>query len=227
MNTCEGSIDDFKTKFEPFIRPDWAPWSCSADWHRRLCCTPARSSSGQHGSYAIGRISRDGITPDWSFQKAFPGTINPTIAYHYETISLFVPNWFSYLQITIDSNNTNILGSIYDTSYNPKPGSAEPRPGRQLPGRPGRQRKLFRQPAVLSGGGPDGGQFSVGRDGRPGFERDDEYRYRAQFTSRRVGGGLLRYRFRRSDTRAGDFHAPGSGATGAGRTLSPSWAGIR
>lgn len=67
----------------------------------------------------LGRISRDGITPDWSFQKAFPGTINPTIAYHYETISLFVPNWFSYLQITIDSNNTDILGSIYDTSYNP------------------------------------------------------------------------------------------------------------
>ena len=67
----------------------------------------------------LGRLSRDGITPDWSFQKAFPGTINPTTSYHYETISLFVPNWFSYLQITIDSNNANILGSIYDTSYNP------------------------------------------------------------------------------------------------------------
>jgi hypothetical protein len=69
----------------------------------------------------LGRLSRDTITPDWSFQKAFPGTFGPTTSYHYETISLFVPNWFPYLQITIDSNNGNILGSIYDTSYNPNP----------------------------------------------------------------------------------------------------------
>jgi hypothetical protein len=69
----------------------------------------------------MGRLSRDGIIPDWSFQKAFPGTVNPTVSYHYETISLFVPNWFPYLQISIDSDNANIFASVYDTSYNPNP----------------------------------------------------------------------------------------------------------
>jgi hypothetical protein len=69
----------------------------------------------------LGRLSRNGIAADWSFQEPFPGTINPTTSYHYEPISLFVPNWFPYLQITIDSNNANIFGSAYDSSYNPNP----------------------------------------------------------------------------------------------------------
>ncbi len=69
----------------------------------------------------LGRLSRDAVTPDWSFQKDFPGIINPTVSYHYETVMVFVPNWFPFLQISIDSNNTDILGSVYDTSYNPNP----------------------------------------------------------------------------------------------------------
>jgi hypothetical protein len=69
----------------------------------------------------LGRLFRDGNTPDWSFQKAFPGVSNPTIAYHYEAISVLVPSWFNFLQISIDSNNGNILGSVYDTFYFPDP----------------------------------------------------------------------------------------------------------
>jgi hypothetical protein len=42
----------------------------------------------------LGRLGRDAITPDWSFQKNFPGVFNPTVSYHYETVSVFVPNWF-------------------------------------------------------------------------------------------------------------------------------------
>jgi hypothetical protein len=69
----------------------------------------------------LGRLSRNGIIADWSFQEPFPGTINPTLSYHFEAISVLVPNWLNFLQITIDSNNTNIFASVYDTSYNPNP----------------------------------------------------------------------------------------------------------
>ena len=69
----------------------------------------------------LGRLNRDNVTPDWSFEKDFPGVFNPTLTYHYEAISVFVPSWFPFLQISIDSNNTNIFASAYDTSYNPNP----------------------------------------------------------------------------------------------------------
>jgi hypothetical protein len=69
----------------------------------------------------LGRLSRNAIIADWSFQEPFPGTINPTTSYHYEAISVLVPNWLSFLQITIDSNNANIFASVYDTSYSPNP----------------------------------------------------------------------------------------------------------
>jgi len=69
----------------------------------------------------LGRLSRNGIPQDWSGQEPFPGVLNLTTSYHYETISVLVPNWLSYLQITIDSNNANILASAYDTSYTPDP----------------------------------------------------------------------------------------------------------
>jgi hypothetical protein len=69
----------------------------------------------------LGRLSRNGIIADWSSQEPFPGTLNPTTSYHYEAIPVFVPNWFPFLQITIDSNNANIFASAYNTSYLPNP----------------------------------------------------------------------------------------------------------
>src|SRR5450631_2907108 len=67
----------------------------------------------------FGRLSRNGTPADWSFQEPFPGVINPTTAYHYEALSILVPSWLNYLQISIDSNNANIFASLYDTSYHP------------------------------------------------------------------------------------------------------------
>jgi hypothetical protein len=72
----------------------------------------------------LGRLSRDGVTADWSFEKPFPGAINPAISYHYQTIPVLVPNWLSYLQISIDSDNANIFASVYDTAYLPDPTAA-------------------------------------------------------------------------------------------------------
>jgi hypothetical protein len=75
----------------------------------------------------LGRLSRNGIIADWSFQEPFPGTINPTVSYHYLTIPVLVPSWLSFLQISIDSNNANIFASVYDTAY--MPNSALPNNG--------------------------------------------------------------------------------------------------
>ena len=69
----------------------------------------------------LGRLSRNGIPQDWSGQEPFPGVINTTTSYHYVAVSILVPNWLSFLQITVDSNNANIFAAMYDTSYNPNP----------------------------------------------------------------------------------------------------------
>jgi len=71
----------------------------------------------------LGRLSRNGIAADWSFQEAFPGILNATTSYHYQAIPVVVPSGLSFLQITIDSNNTDIFAALYDTSYNPDPGA--------------------------------------------------------------------------------------------------------
>ena len=67
----------------------------------------------------MGRLSRNAIPQDWSGQEPYPGAINPAVSYHYKAIPVFVPNWLPFLQISIDSNNANIFGSAYDSSYNP------------------------------------------------------------------------------------------------------------
>ena len=144
----------------------------------------------------LGRLSRDTITPDWSFEKDFPGVINPTTSYHYETISVFVPNWFPFLQISIDSNNANIFASAYDTSYNPNPIAANRGLDVNYLGDRGRQRKLLRysprffqvvdQTAANS---PSGGTLIVVLN-----ETTTNWR-RTQFTGRCCGGRFLRYRF--------------------------------
>lgn len=70
----------------------------------------------------LGRLSRNGVPQDWSFQESFPGVLNPTTSYHYEAIPVFVPHGLPFLQISIDSDNINTFGSAYDTSYNPDSG---------------------------------------------------------------------------------------------------------
>jgi hypothetical protein len=94
----------------------------------------------------LGRISRDTIIPDWSFQKVFPGVINPTVSYHYETVTVFVPSWFPFLQISIDSENFDIFASAYDTSYNPNPAAANRGLDVNYLGDPGGSGNLFNNP---------------------------------------------------------------------------------
>ena len=83
----------------------------------------------------VGRISRDGIPSDWTGDKPFPGIINPATAYHYQAVSVEVPNWLSYLQISVDSNNTTIF--CFRVRRIIQSGSQRPeqRPGCELPGR--------------------------------------------------------------------------------------------
>jgi hypothetical protein len=70
----------------------------------------------------LGRLSRNGIAQDWAFSEPFPGVVNPATSYHYLAISVFVPNWLSFLQISLDSENVNIFGSAYDSAYVPVSG---------------------------------------------------------------------------------------------------------
>jgi hypothetical protein len=66
----------------------------------------------------LGRISRSGVISDWSTVKAFPGVINPTTSYSYHVYDIAVPTYFPYVQISIDTNLTNVFASAYLGSYN-------------------------------------------------------------------------------------------------------------
>ena len=67
-----------------------------------------------------GRISRDGVPSDWSVPKAFPGVIQTTSSFTYE--SFLIPNiTLPYIQIeSFDVNNTGSpFASAYLNSYQP------------------------------------------------------------------------------------------------------------
>jgi hypothetical protein len=69
----------------------------------------------------LGRLDRSGGVPsDWSTPKAFPGVVNPTVSYRYETFSLAnIP--LPYIQITIDdvSGTAQTFASAYLNAYTP------------------------------------------------------------------------------------------------------------
>jgi hypothetical protein len=66
----------------------------------------------------FGRISRDGVTSDWSAPKAFPGTINPTTPYTYEAFSVF-DQFFKYVQVSFDSVAPDTFSAAYLGTYDP------------------------------------------------------------------------------------------------------------
>jgi hypothetical protein len=66
----------------------------------------------------MGRLSRNGIPQDWAGSEPFPGVINPTIQYHYNTYSVNVGNT-PFVQIEMDSVSPNTFVSAYDTAYLP------------------------------------------------------------------------------------------------------------
>src|SRR6266478_4535617 len=65
----------------------------------------------------LGRISRDGITSDWSTPKAFPGVFNPTTVYNYEIFTVNV-GATPYIQVSFDDPATTEFVSAYRGSYN-------------------------------------------------------------------------------------------------------------
>ena len=73
----------------------------------------------------LGRLSRSGVPSDWSAPKAFPGVLNPTTSYRYETFNIPVSP-FPYLQISFDdiSGTAYTFASGYLNSYNPNSAAA-------------------------------------------------------------------------------------------------------
>ncbi|MFL6416541.1 MAG: hypothetical protein ACJ74Y_12835 [Bryobacteraceae bacterium] len=68
----------------------------------------------------LGRLGRDNVPSDWSTPKAFPGILNPTVPYRYDTFAL--PNIaYPYIQITIDdvSGMAQTFASAYLNVYTP------------------------------------------------------------------------------------------------------------
>jgi hypothetical protein len=65
-----------------------------------------------------GRLSRNNIAQDWSGGEAFPGVINTTSLYHYQTYSFNVGDT-PYIQIEVDSLSPATFVSAYDLSYSP------------------------------------------------------------------------------------------------------------
>jgi len=66
-----------------------------------------------------GRISRNGLAQDWSGDETpFPGVINTTSVYYYQTYVFNVGNT-PYIQIEVNSTATTTFVSAYDTSYAP------------------------------------------------------------------------------------------------------------
>lgn len=72
----------------------------------------------------LGRLSRNGIPQDWAGTEAFPGVINTSTTYHYETFTLAasVVSRGPYIQISatdLGAVQGNLFVSAYSTSYLP------------------------------------------------------------------------------------------------------------
>lgn len=74
----------------------------------------------------LGRMTRDGVASDWSFQKSFPDVFNAGVNHHYQTLTLdldLLQAGFSgkgdYYQISIDSTVTTTFLSAYLDVYDP------------------------------------------------------------------------------------------------------------
>jgi hypothetical protein len=67
-----------------------------------------------------GRLNRVSLPSDWSSAKAFPGVVNPTVLYHYDTFVIPTVT-FPYIQVTIDdvSGTAQTFASAYLGAYVP------------------------------------------------------------------------------------------------------------
>ncbi len=70
----------------------------------------------------LGRLSRNGISQDWTGSEgAFSGVINTTTTYHYTTYTYTPTDLLDaqYIQIDVDSVSANTFFSAYFGSYDP------------------------------------------------------------------------------------------------------------
>lgn len=65
-----------------------------------------------------GRLSRNAIPQDWIGTESFPGVLNASTSYDYQTYLVNV-GITSFIQIEVDSVSTNTFVSAYDTAYLP------------------------------------------------------------------------------------------------------------
>lgn len=67
-----------------------------------------------------GRLNPTRVVSGWSAPKGFPGVINPSVSYHYETFVL-TPILYPYIQISVDdlSGTAQTFASAYLNSYTP------------------------------------------------------------------------------------------------------------
>jgi hypothetical protein len=68
----------------------------------------------------LGRLSRAQPASDWSTQKPFPGIVNPTVSYHFETFIVNV-GITPFIQITVDDPAAATFTSAYLNAYLPNP----------------------------------------------------------------------------------------------------------
>jgi len=64
----------------------------------------------------LGRLSRNGVPQDWTGGESYPGVLNPTTSYHYQTFDIPITN-APYVQISFDSISANTFVSAYLDSY--------------------------------------------------------------------------------------------------------------
>ena len=66
----------------------------------------------------LGRLSRTNIPSDWSATKAFPGLVNTSTSYHYQTFTVNA-GLTPYIQVSIDDPGARLFTAAYLNSYNP------------------------------------------------------------------------------------------------------------
>ncbi len=89
--------------------------------------TPIAAFTGQTVTSSsrteLGRLSRNGVPQTWTAQEPYPGVVNPTTAYYYNTYTInyadLVPN--NYIEVSFtDTNGANgVFLSAYANSFDP------------------------------------------------------------------------------------------------------------
>lgn len=89
--------------------------------------TPIAAFTGQtittSSRTELGRLSRNNVPQTWTRQEQYPGVVNPTTTYYYNTYVLnyanFVPNNYVEISFTDTAGNGAVFISAYANSFDP------------------------------------------------------------------------------------------------------------